>query len=294
MNDNRSSKHKRSRINDTHKTESEKQFDGSDTRQESERQKHVSVNEANLEVIDFDKSYYIALTGGLCDNIRIYCLCYYYPNLKVTFVCNDLKQYEIGQKNTNLLKFNCKRIVEKSTLPPGTKIHKLTTRQRNLYIPGFDTSYSFVKMFRGKIRQLLLHPIQPYSNYCSKIVNKIWKTNDYLLIGIRWRFPYSIRNHFFLYDCDKLFDSIEQSLTNYDNVILMFDDWNYLPLFVSIFRDLLKDKRIIVLNKIGPNDVPDLIRIGYTCIRHNKHKRTKKNFVHNFSGFYLLLELISE
>lgn len=256
--------------------------------------KNETAAKQHVEIADLNKHYYIALTGGFCDNIRIYCLHYVYPTFDVTFVASSIKQYEIGQKNDNLTKFNCNNVIYKKDVPKGNKVYMITTRNRNLIIPGFDTSYKYLKQHYKSIRRLLLNPLTAYSDFSKNLVeNFIKDTKDYLLIGIRWRFPYTKRNHFFLYNCDSLIDDIEALLTVYNNIILMFDDWNYLKLFVRIFRDVLRNKTLISLERLGPNNVHELLFIGYNCIRFNRYKRIHRNFVHNFSGFYLLLETIA-
>ena len=224
-------------------------------------------------------SKFIFARSGFSDNIHYYSiLVNYYTNyyLVVSSLCKNL---EIKQKNNNMLKFKCYKIVTKDSLTNKCMKNAIT----NYYIEYWNDMYAYIyDNYRKFItnyntKEILLNSIAKYS---YKIM-----FDEYSLLGIRCVYPvlYTVTesSHSFI-QLKYHIDSIIKFLETHNNIVLMIDDWRFLNFILTIFYDILLDKKIQILINIRTNDVHELIKIGYNS----------KEFLHTYSGFYTIIDNI--
>ena len=244
-----------------------------------------------------DNIYYILLTGGFGDNLKLYCFKYAHPEYNVVFVnvanvpeLRDnivIPQYydqtlqnnkmEVGQKNTNMSLFNFPDVI--NYIPKGQKLYINKVKINGNSILQFDIS-----KYKEQLQPYLLSPKVPYSKTCIDIFNEV-SSKRYGLIGIRWKYPcIGTCGSYFFRSSDKFVPKFAKFLEKHDNIILMFDDWDMIPMFEQMFIDILKGKRIISLQNIPINNIHELLKIA-SAVRRG-------DFVHNYSGFYQVVSLV--
>lgn len=244
--------------------------------------------------------YYILLSGGFGDNLKLYCFRYEHPEYNIIYVnvpnTKDIAKYmydknnymrmiskynimEVGQKNTNMSLFKFDNVI--NHIPYDELIYTHGNKINNNWLMVND-----VYKFRSKLKPILLNPIVPYSRLCMDIFNEINK-NKYGLIGIRWKFPYQGFEHrYFLAQSSKFIPMVANFIKKHNNIILMFDDWDYTALFIQIFIDLLADgkHKVITLKDISVNEIHNMLKIASAI--------DKNDFIHNYSGFYEIVKLV--
>ena len=247
------------------------------------------------------KPYYVLLSGGFGDNLKVYSIRYKYPNTKFVFVnvpnTKNIAKYmhtpnkyidmitnhnlmEIGQKNTNTSLFNFDNVID--YIPDGVKLYHHGDDMDGMSTMEFD-----LYQHKKHLRPILLHPRATYSQKCLNIYRTVSKKR-FGLIGIRWKYPcnWPTCQNYFLNTAHEFIPQLATFIKKHNNIVLMFDDWNYIGLFIQLFIDLLTDGKhtVISLENIPINNIHELLRIS-SAIR-------QKDFIHNYSGFYQIVELV--
>lgn len=247
------------------------------------------------------QEFYILLTGGFGDNLKIYCFKYAHPEYRCKFVnvpntpdiadnVLNKKLYleviskhnpmEVGQKNTNMSLFNFPDVIDH--IPPGVKLYINHIQIENNGILQFN-----IHKYKRMLRPFLLQPRVKYSNTCKRIFEEV-SSKRYGLIGIRWKYP-CVGNpcrSFFMFNAGKFVKKLTRFMKKHRNIVLMFDDWSYTDLFIGMFSDLINEKqhRIISLENIPINNIHEMLKIGSAI--------DGSDFLHNYSGFYQVVELV--
>ena len=254
-----------------------------------------------LMAVDHRKpTYYILLSGGFGDNLKLYCFRYAHPEYKIVFVnvsnTKEIAKYmfdkdnylrmitkyntmEVGQKNTNMSLFKFDNVIDHIPYNEPIYTHGNKINSNWLMVNNIGD-------YKNKLKPVLLKPIVPYSSLCKCIYKEV-NTHKYGLIGIRWRFPYQGFDHkYFLAQSSKFIPQVANFIRKHNNIILMFDDWDYIPLFIQLFIDLLTDgkHKVITLQDISVNNIHELLKIASAISKHD--------FIHNYSGFYDIIDLV--
>ena len=248
----------------------------------------------------YGNTYYILLSGGFGDNLKLYCFRYAHPEYNIVYVnvpnTKEIAQYmfdkdnylrmitkyntmEVGQKNTNMSLFKFDNVI--SYIPHDQPIYTHGNK-----IDGNWLMVNNIKDYKDKLRPVLLKPVVPYSSLCKSIFKEVSK-HKYGLIGIRWLFPYQGFDHkYFLAQSSKFIPQVANFIRKHKYILLMFDDWAYTPMFIQVFADLITDgkHKMITLKDISVNNIHELLKIASAI--------NKRDFIHNYSGFYEIIDLV--
>ena len=214
-----------------------------------------------------EESLIIPARGGLCDNYimwsyAIHCGGFLLVNSNYSGR-HSSRQLECGQSNTNLLKFQFERLL--TNVKPSIRNPYYKWSQKMLL--GQDIKNRFFRNFSRPIART----IDP------KNFDKTWA-----MIGIRW-FYVKIPNNSF-YALHLRVDSLKEFIENHQKIVLIFDKYEFLRLFLMMFYDVLRGKSLAILNRFGINGVENTLKIASKC----------GDFWHTKSGFYDIIEGMNE
>ena len=214
-----------------------------------------------------EDSLIIPARGGLCDNYimwsyAIHCGGFLLVNSKYSGKSSS-RQLECGQSNTNLLKFPFERLL--TNVKPTVRNPYYKWSQTMLL--GQDIKNRFFRNFSRPIAKT----IDP------KNFDRTWA-----MIGIRW-FYVKIPNNSF-YTLHLRIESLKEFIENHQKIVLVFDKYEFLKLFLMMFYDVLRGKSLAILNRFGINGVENTLKIASKC----------GDFWHTKSGFYDIIEGMNE
>ena len=145
---------------------------------------------------------------------------------------------------------------------------------------NYDESFEFNFSYLSKHSFFSYNDLKYLYNKNNKLTNYLINNYkyQYLLIGIRIKYR---KQCFKLYD---IFNIIIQYLDHHQNIkyiVIMTDYLEYIKLYVMLLYDKLIHRRMYIVN-LDYNDVYNMIEIG----------KYYKDFIHNMSGFYYLIESV--
>ena len=231
-----------------------------------EKLKKIPTNKNRLN----DNCKFFYLDGGFTDTLKEY---YYCVNNNVyPIACNKkqkelVEKNEVGQSNSNLLKFKCNMLLTSG------KINKNIYEKFGEY-NFFIKACVYVSKCLNNYKQFI-HTL--FNSYIYK--PKVHNLDNFNLIGIRFYYPISNNANAFN-QLNVMFPKIKQFIIDNDNLVLMVDDKRFIKTFIQMFYDVLENKKITFLDY----DVNDIYEMVTTYGKYNK-------FIHTWSGLYELIEI---
>ena len=211
-------------------------------------------------------SKFCYLDGGFMDTLIMYfyCICHDIFPISCSRKQKELSEKnELGQSNSNILKFGCKNLL---TTPKITNFLR-----KGDYWPQIGKYYfSNERRFNETVNDIFKKYI-----YEKKTIHNIEK---YALLGMRMNYACEYTNTF-----TQLRQKIDL-MVNYircnERIVLLIDDRRFLRLFFMMFYDILRGKHIILFNY----DIDDTYEMVMTY-------KSYKSFCHTHSGLYSLIEI---
>lgn len=213
-----------------------------------------------------EDSKFCYLDGGFRDTLVMYFYCINHSIFPIACSRKQKELYEkneLGQSNSNILKFDCKNLL---TTPKITNFIKKVDFAPQLWKYLADNTQLFNEIFIDILKKYI---------YKKKAIYNI---EGYALLGMRMNYVSNYTNTFTqLY---QKINSIVEFIKNNDKIVLLIDDRRFLKLFFMIFYDVLRGKRIIIFN-YDVDDVYEMIMIY----------KNYKSFCYIYSSFYNLIEI---
>ena len=208
-------------------------------------------------------SKFFYLDGGFMDTLVWYFYCVRHDIFPIA--CSRKQKElseknELGQSNSNILKFGCKNLL---TTPKITNFLRKDNRSLKTWKYFFRNRQSFGKMLNDNEKKTI-HSIEGYA-----------------LLGMRMNFACGFTNTFT--QLRQKIDLIVNYIKNNEKIVLLIDDRRFLRLFFMMFYDILRGKHIILFN-YGVNDIYEMV-MTY---------KNYKSFYYIFSSFYDLIKIIHD
>ena len=249
---------------------------------------------------------YVYLIGGFTDNIKIYNIKYTElgNKFKITFVVKS--NYRSPTRSNNLgLKsnYNLPDIITESELPrgivPATFLPQHIEEIKPNLIYCYQQKQTKSKLFitntimNDNIQRILKAPSVRYSDYTLNLCKYI-KKGPWVLLGNRCSYLQKAYN-----GKDKLERMLQMAdfLIEHpiiDHLLIALDDDEYISAFRYIFGDILKNRKFIYL-RLQNDHEHEYIKIAQYCtplttfVKPERYRKFR-NFIHDHSGFYSLLE----
>lgn len=249
---------------------------------------------------------YIYLIGGFTDNIRIY-------NVKETelgkrfnivFVVKQNYRSPTKSNNRGLWgTYKLNDIILEKNVPPGVTEATVLPKTIDQIEPNKIYCYSLNKekskffitsiLLTDSLMKILQNPLKPFSTYIINL-REILKKDKWILVGNRCSYLQTAYNGKDKLERLLLIGETLEKHPEIKNIVVALDDESYLPAFRYIFGDILKNRNMIHL-KLQNDHEYEYIEIAKYCTpltkfivptRHSKFR----NFIHDHSGFYTLLE----
>ena len=214
-------------------------------------------------------SKFFYLDGGFMDTFVWY---FYCINHNIFPIACSRKQKELreknelGQSNSNILKFGCKNLL---TTPKIMNFIKKCCCESEVWKYLYNNRRSFNEILNTILTKYI---------YEKNVIHNI---NKYALLGMRMNYVSNYNNSFT--QLHQKIDIITNYIRNNEEIVLVIDDRRFLKLFFMTFYDVLRGKRIVMFN-YGVDDIYEMI-MTY---------RTYKSFYYIFSSFYDLIKIVHE
>lgn len=249
---------------------------------------------------------YVYLIGGFTDNIKIY-------NIKETeigllfnivFVVKDNYKSPTRSNNHGLYDhYSLPDVILESDVPKNVKPARFQPKTLADIIPGqiycYRNQYGKSDLFITKVLlvgdmfNILLNPTKKVSDYVNSVIATI-KHDNWVLVGNRCSYLQTAYHGGDKIERLLLIGSTLESHPEIKNIVLALDDDSFLPAFRYIFGDILEGRTILKL-RLPNNHEYEYIEIAKYCTPLTKFIQPARfakfrNFIHDHSGFYSLLE----